>query len=76
MIGVFVEVTKWHNYLESEGYDTKTLLYFFYIGWSLYGLNFMNPSESFKQHSYDILDLFNKGIYSLVLQKTIKEQFL
>lgn len=76
MIGIFIYITKWHNYLRDQGIDTKTLLYFFYIGWSLYALNFLNPSESARQHIFDILDLFNKGIYSLVLEKTITDKFV
>lgn len=76
MVTIFMYLAKWHNYLSDRGVDTKPLLYFFYIGWSLYGLNFLNPSESLRQHTFDILDLFNKGVYSLVLEKIIKDQFI
>jgi len=75
LIIVLTKVFKWNQYLLDNGVDTKFIPNFFYIGWSLYGANFLMRNEQIKQTSYNILDLFNKGIYSLHLDSVISDNF-
>lgn len=69
---VLFYVFKWNQYLINEGVDTRFLANFFYIGWILYGANFLVKSESNKQINYNILDFINKGVYSLHLDSVIR----
>ena len=73
MILILWYVKKWNDFLTSEGVETERLSNFFYIGWSLYGLNFLNGNENFRQTGFNILDFFNKGIYSLQLDSVISK---
>lgn len=68
-------VREWEQYLVEQGVDTKNLATFFYIGWTLYGLNFLVRNEQVRQIGFNVLDLFNKGIYSFALTEVINEQF-
>ena len=72
LVVVLYYVNRWDTFLTEQGVDTETLPVFFYLGWSLYGLNFQNPNEELRQTGFNILDLFNKGIYSLQLDRVIK----
>lgn len=75
MIFIFREVKEWDDYLKSKGVDTGRLPYFFYLGWTAYGLNFLNPDEELRQTTFNILDFVNKGLYSFEIQKVIRENF-
>lgn len=74
-IGVLIEITKWYKFLKEKNVNVDNLLYFFYIGWTLYALNFLNPEKELKQMSFDVLDFFNKGVYSIVLNSVIEKEF-
>jgi len=69
--GVLKYVHEWGTYLKSQGVQVDNLLKFFYIGWTAYGVNFLTPNEDVRQSVFNISDLFNKGIYSLVLEDVI-----
>jgi bacteriorhodopsin len=64
-------VHEWGTYLKSQGSDVDGLLSFFYIGWTVYGLNTLTPNEEIRQTIFNVADLFNKAIYSLVLEDVI-----
>lgn len=64
-------VKEWIDYLKEQGVDVENLEYFFYIGWSGYGLNFLNPNSELRQTAFNILDLFNKGIYAIQLTNVV-----
>jgi len=68
---VLFYVNEWNTYLLEQNVDTEYLPYFFYFGWTLYGVNFINPNEEFRQVGFNILDIINKAIYSLQLEKII-----
>lgn len=68
---VLFYVNKWDTYLLEQNVDTEYLPYFFYFGWTLYGVNFINPNEQLRQIVFNVLDIINKGIYSLQLEKVI-----
>ncbi|MEI7986389.1 MAG: bacteriorhodopsin [Armatimonadota bacterium] len=72
--GVLKYVYEWGKYLKSTGSDVDDLLKFFYIGWTVYGLNTLTPNEEIRQSVFNISDLFNKGIYSLVLEDVIQNK--
>lgn len=72
LIVVLVYVYRWDSFLKDKGVDTKNLSTFFYVGWTIYGLNFLNPNEELRQTGFNVLDLFNKGIYSLHLTEVIE----
>lgn len=69
--GVLVYVNQWGSYLRDQGVKIDDLLKFFYIGWTVYGLNFMTPNEEVRQSIFNVSDLFNKGAYSLVLEELL-----
>jgi bacteriorhodopsin len=73
LLVIFYFVRRWDNFLKSKGVDTGRLTYFFYYGWSLYGLNFLNPDQELKQTTFNILDSINKGLFTLELDKVIRE---
>jgi len=60
------------RFLHDQDFDTKSIEYFFYIGWTAYGLNFLVPNECLRQSIFNVLDLINKGVYSLYLDNVIK----
>ena len=68
---ILYEIRNITNYLKSVGFNTGNIEYFFYIGWTLYGLNFANPNVALRQTFFNILDLFNKGIYSIYLDSIL-----
>lgn len=72
--GVLTYVRLWGKHLRDRGCEVDGLLSFFYIGWTLYGINTLNPNEDFRQGLFNVLDLFNKGIYSLVLERVISKE--
>lgn len=45
---------------------------FFYLGWTLYGLTFYLPKGT-RSQVWNVLDLINKPVYSLVLSEANKE---
>jgi len=47
--------------------------YFFYIGWTLYGLAFLIPNVTQQIVSYNILDFVNKIIFSILIVSIIKK---
>jgi bacteriorhodopsin len=62
--------------LKDNGVNTRGLEYFFYIGWTLYGVVFiletMNLiSRDIVVTSYSILDFINKIIYSVIANQVI-----
>lgn len=67
LIIVLYYVYEWDRYLQNNGVDTKLLPYFFYIGWTLYGVIFLLEDGYLRQSAFDLLDLFNKPIYTLYL---------
>ena len=69
---IFYYVNRWDNHLKTQGIDTKQIPTFFYVGWSIYGANFLTPNSSLRQTGFSILDIFNKGIYSLHLESVLK----
>jgi len=71
LLFVLYEIYNITKFLNEKNYNTKGIEYFFYIGWTLYGLNFINPDENSRQSFFNILDLFNKAIYSLYLDSVI-----
>ena len=73
LVLILYYVQKWNDYLVKQGVDTGRLSNFFYIGWSFYGVNFMNPNPALKQSVYNILDLVNKGLYSIHLDEVISK---
>ena len=75
LIFIFYYIYTWNDFLKNEGVDTGVLPYFFYIGWTVYGLNWLNPNPDLRQDIFSYSDLFNKGIYSLVLNKVIEDNF-
>jgi hypothetical protein len=65
---VLSEVYRWFEFLKKKGVRLGSLPWFFYIGWSLYGVNFMNPDTQKRSVIFNILDFINKAVYALVLQ--------
>lgn len=62
--------------LHAKGVKTKGLEYFFYIGWSLYGVVFLAELLGKLQRdavitSYAVLDFVNKIVYSAVANRVI-----
>lgn len=72
--GVLKHVHEWGTYLKSKGSKVDDLLKFFYIGWTIYGLNTLTPNEEIRQSIFNVSDLFNKGVYSLVLEDVIQNK--
>ena len=72
LVVVLIYVTRWNSYLQDQNVDTQQLPTFFYIGWVLYGINFLTPNEELRQTAFNVLDLFNKGVYSNHLDNVIK----
>jgi bacteriorhodopsin len=66
---VLAEVYRWCEFLEERGVDLGTLPLFFYVGWSLYGLNFMNSDSQSKSAVFNFLDLISKAVYAAVLHQ-------
>ena len=64
-------VYKWTQSLTDNGVDVKALPYFFYVGWVLYGINFLVTDTNVRQTIYDSLDLFTKPVYTLYLTQII-----
>jgi len=54
-------------YLISIRIDLKGLQYFFYIGWVLYGLTALIPDYFTQSVCYNILDFFNKVVFSFYI---------
>jgi bacteriorhodopsin len=75
MLIVLYYVFKWDKYLKESGVDTKLLPYYFYFGWTAYGLNALTPSENLKTSVFDVLDFLNKGAFSLTMNSVIKDHF-
>lgn len=77
LIFVLIEVAKWDKHLKDNNVDTRNLPTFFYLGWVLYGLTSLNHyvTQDIRQTAFAVLDLFNKGIYSLELESVIKNYF-
>lgn len=73
LLGIFYYVYQWDTYLRDVGVDTKNLATFFYVGWTAYGANFMNPDPELRQVGFNVLDLVNKGLYSLQLNSVLNE---
>lgn len=71
LVYILVTVYQWDTFLLNQGVDTKNLSYFFYFGWSLYGLNFLSPDEELRQVNFNILDFINKVLYSYALTEVI-----
>jgi bacteriorhodopsin len=74
LVGVLKYNRDWGNYLKAQGSNVDDLLKFFYIGWTFYGVNALTPNEELRQTGFNIADLFNKAIYSLVLEDVIKNK--
>ena len=72
---VLFYVNRWIQFLKSEDVDVEYIEVFFYAGWVLYGLNFLSRNEELRQTAFNLLDLFNKPIYSLQLERIMKSQF-
>jgi bacteriorhodopsin len=73
---VFYYVYDWDNSLKNNGIDTEFLPYFFYIGWTLYGLFFLVKNEEIRQSAFDLLDLFAKPVYTVYLTDFIERNFI
>ena len=73
---VFYYVYEWDSSLKNNGIDTEFLPYFFYIGWTLYGLFFLVKDENIRQSAFDLLDLFAKPVYSIYLTDFIDRKFI
>lgn len=71
LLFIFYEIRKITKFLYIVGFDTRGLQYFFYLGWSFYGLNFINKDYYSQQIFYSLLDLINKVVYSIYLQIVI-----
>ena len=71
---VFVYVNEWNSYLQDQNIDTGFLPYFFYIGWVLYSLIFLVKDTFIRQSAFDVLDLFNKPIYTIYLTNFIEKE--
>ena len=74
LLPVLYSVYLWNKSLTDAGKDTGFLPYFFYIGWSLYGFNFLVKDQSWRQRNFDLLDFFNKPLYALYLSKIIDRE--
>ena len=72
---VLLEVARWNQYLLENNVDTGNIPTFFYLGWTIYGLNFATPVTDLRQTGFNILDLFNKGVYTFELDRVISENF-
>jgi hypothetical protein len=72
---IFYYVNQWTTFLKDKDVDTENLEFFFYIGWTLYGINFITPSVEVRQTAFNFLDLFNKAIYSFQLNSVIEKNF-
>jgi len=68
LLVVLVEVYRWCEFLKARGVRLGALPWFFYVGWSLYGINFLNPDPASRSVLFNVLDFINKAVYSLVLQ--------
>jgi len=73
---VFYYVYEWDNHLKNNGIQTEFLPYFFYIGWTLYGIIFLVKDENIRQPAFDLLDLFAKPVYSIYLTDFIDRKFI
>ena len=71
LVVVLLYVRRWDVYLKSQGVDTRQLPTFFYVGWTAYGAIFLLQNEEARQSAFNVLDLFNKGIYSLHLEAVL-----
>jgi hypothetical protein len=54
-------------FLLSQRVDLRGLQFFFYIGWSLYGLTFLIPDYCTRATLYNVLDFFNKVVFSFYI---------
>lgn len=72
---VLKEVHAWGRYLKSQDVNVNELLIYFYVGWTVYGVNFINPNEDLRQVVFNISDLINKSVYGLSLDRVIDSQF-
>jgi hypothetical protein len=75
LIQIFSEVKKWNNHLIENKINTGRLPYYFYAGWSAYGINFFNPSPEMRQICYNALDIIMKGAFITELNHVIGSQF-
>lgn len=73
LVVILQQVTLWNNYLMDKGVDTGRLPIFFYIGWVGYGVNFLTPDHEIRQTGFNILDVFNKAVYSVELENVIRK---
>ena len=69
--GVLTHVKDWGTFIKSSGIDVDNLLNFFYVGWTAYGLNSLTPNEEIRQTIFNLLDIFNKFLYSIVIRDII-----
>lgn len=75
MLIIFYYVKQWDDYLKAHGVDTGRLPWYFYIGWSVYAINFLNPNEELRQTIFNIMDSINKGVYAIELDRVIRDNF-
>jgi bacteriorhodopsin len=73
LVYILWTVNQWDTFLSDQGVNTKNLAYFFYFGWTLYGINFLTPDEELRQVNFNILDFINKVLYSYALTDVISK---
>lgn len=73
LFAVLYYVRQWSNYLQTQNVNVQRLALFFYVGWSAYGLNFLVTDEHYRQTGFNVLDLFNKGIYTFELDNVLEK---
>lgn len=73
---VLVYVYRWNDYLQTQGVDTKELPVYFFLGWSMYGVGAGIGNNQTRQTLFNVLDLVNKGLYSISLHSVIQESFI
>lgn len=69
---IFFYINRWEKFLQDQGFDTKHISTFFYVGWTAYGLNFLNPNPALRQITFNTLDVVNKAGYALHLNNVLK----
>ena len=72
---ILQQINSWNQHLLNEGVDTGNIPTIFYLGWLAYGVTFMVPTDDIRQTAFNILDLFNKGVYSWELDRVIRNNF-
>jgi bacteriorhodopsin len=65
LLFIFSQVRLISEFLENRGIQVGIIPWFFYLGWSYYGLAFFLPLQ-LREEVFSILDLINKVIFAFV----------